>query len=664
MAGDGGISYDSIHFTGDSTMTFHILDIAVFNGKGERRSLSLHPGKVNIITGGSKTGKTALIDIVDYCLAKTEYMIPAGVIRDSVAWYAIRLQADGQQIVIGRPAPPDGQKTCSEVFLNTGSEVGLPEYSELRPNTNTSALNSLLTELVGIQPNEHTPPPGQTRGPLGANISHTKFYLFQPQYRIADRTVLFYRQDEAFIPQAIKDTLPYLLGAVGDERYEKVLALRRARRELKILERRIAEEEAIRGRDNSKSLTLLAEAQQAGVLPGTPAPEEFDEIVAALQESLRWVPQTPEAQSNDSLRELQQQRDEMLSEHDRLLSEIEAAKAFGLEQQGFSEEVTEQKHRLESIGLFEDNDAVGHVCPLCSQQLQSSTPTSSKIRESLENLNLQLEAVTRQRPRLTQYISERETVVANLRQRLTENRAAIEAVVAQEEVIHDERNREAQQARIVGRISLFLESLKDSQENRELLMKLEAARDRVTELESEVSDEVVEDRVDACLRIIGRQMSDWARQLELEYADSPLGLDLRDLTVVAFRESGPVPMFEMGSGANWLGCHLLTYLALHKWFVEKNRPVPHFLMLDQPTQVYFPPDAPDNMQVSDLGNEDRQAVERMFRLIFDLVDDLTPKLQVIITDHADIATDWFQAAVVEKWWQGRKLIPVEWIQND
>ena len=129
----------------------------------------------------------------------------------------------------------------------------------------------------------------------------------------------------------------------------------------------------------------------------------------------------------------------------------------------------------------------------------------------------------------------------------------------------------------MGRVSLFLESLKDTQENRELVVRLEAARLRVGELENAVSDEIVDDRVEACLRIIGRQMSDWSRQLELEYADAPLGLDLQDLTVVAFRESGPVPMYEMGSGENWLGCHLLTHLALHKWFVERNRPVPHFL---------------------------------------------------------------------------------------
>jgi hypothetical protein len=122
-------------------------------------------------------------------------------------------------------------------------------------------------------------------------------------------------------------------------------------------------------------------------------------------------------------------------------------------------------------------------------------------------------------------------------------------------------------------------------------------------------------------------------------------------------------MYEMGSGENWLGCHLLTYLALHKWFVERKRPVPHLLMLDQPTQVYFPADPPEDMSVTDLADEDRGAVERMFRLIFDLAEKLAPNLQIIITDHADLAADWFQEAIVERWRKGQKLVPIEWTQQ-
>ena len=87
-------------------MNFQILNIAVYNARGDRREIEFKPGRVNIITGGSKTGKTALIHIVDYCLGRTECAVPIGVIRDSVAWYAVRIQTDDSQIVIARPSPP------------------------------------------------------------------------------------------------------------------------------------------------------------------------------------------------------------------------------------------------------------------------------------------------------------------------------------------------------------------------------------------------------------------------------------------------------------------------------------------------------------------------------------------------------------------------------
>ncbi len=47
-------------------------------------------------------------------------------------------------------------------------------------------------------------------------------------------------------------------------------------------------------------------------------------------------------------------------------------------------------------------------------------------------------------------------------------------------------------------------------------------------------------------------------------------------------------MHRMGGGKNWLGCHFLALLALHEHFVQERRSVPGFLILDQPTQVYFP----------------------------------------------------------------------------
>ena len=46
-----------------------ILEIVLYDKTlTKKRTLKLEPGKVNIITGKSATGKSTIIDIIDYCL--------------------------------------------------------------------------------------------------------------------------------------------------------------------------------------------------------------------------------------------------------------------------------------------------------------------------------------------------------------------------------------------------------------------------------------------------------------------------------------------------------------------------------------------------------------------------------------------------------------------
>ncbi len=119
----------------------------------------------------------------------------------------------------------------------------------------------------------------------------------------------------------------------------------------------------------------------------------------------------------------------------------------------------------------------------------------------------------------------------------------------------------------------------------------------------------------------------------------------------------------MGGGKNWMGYHVVTHLALQKLFRERRRPVPGLLMFDQPTQVYYPPERAPDRSVDELGDEDRQSVQRLFELIFSVTEQLESELQVIITDHADLHAPWFQQAVVARWRNGEKLVPESWIES-
>ncbi|WP_435801958.1 DUF3732 domain-containing protein [Streptomyces mirabilis] len=80
--------------------------------------------------------------------------------------------------------------------------------------------------------------------------------------------------------------------------------------------------------------------------------------------------------------------------------------------------------------------------------------------------------------------------------------------------------------------------------------------------------------------------------LDLERKDSLIRLAPRGLTVVADTTYGPVSPAEMGGGGNWISQQFATLLSMHEWFFEQRSPVPRFLIRDEPSQVYFPEDAP------------------------------------------------------------------------
>ncbi|MBX9582549.1 MAG: DUF3732 domain-containing protein, partial [Gemmataceae bacterium] len=84
------------------------------------------------------------------------------------------------------------------------------------------------------------------------------------------------------------------------------------------------------------------------------------------------------------------------------------------------------------------------------------------------------------------------------------------------------------------------------------------------------------------------------------------------------------------------------------------------LILDQPTQVYYPADRDAAGSLAVLDDADRGWVVRLFRWVHDRVAELKGQLQVIVTDHAVVGEPWFAEAVVERWRDGNALVPREW----
>ncbi len=271
-------------------MTMQLRELVLYSHRGELRRLTFKPGVLNVINGESGTGKSALINIVDYCFGRDTCHIPARVIRDAVRWYGLLLQFGKGQVFVARAAPIPPQLTNSEIYYTVGESVEAPPMDRLIPNTNPSSLNDYLTRMMGVSPNLNIPRPGQTRDPLEATLQHSKLLVFQYQDEVAKKDLLFHRQGESsHLAQAIKDTLPYFLGAVEEDQLKIRHELQEARRALRGLERRLKEAEAIVGAEAGRAAPLIREGQAVGLIP----PGDKSTAPADLLILLRAVRFTP-----------------------------------------------------------------------------------------------------------------------------------------------------------------------------------------------------------------------------------------------------------------------------------------------------------------------------------------------------------------------------------
>jgi hypothetical protein len=229
------------------------------------RDLQFRVDGLNVITGRSSTGKSALSEIVEYCMGRSSFNVPEGIIRDKVAWFAVIYQFEHEQVLVAKPTPPEGGASCGTAMLRRGTELQAPSFEELAVNSDDDAVVTLLSRLLGIPENRTDVPLEHSRDSYDANVKHTFYYLFQKQGLVANKDQLLYRQNEQFQPQAIRDTLPILLGVSSHDRYELESKLRIAQRDLRLNAKLLEQARDAIDTSHEKAIGLYSEAKAVGV---------------------------------------------------------------------------------------------------------------------------------------------------------------------------------------------------------------------------------------------------------------------------------------------------------------------------------------------------------------------------------------------------------------
>ena len=641
-------------------MSFFIRAIVLYSHDGQKRVLPFTSSGLNIITGKSKTGKSAIIDIVDYCLGRGSYNIAEGEIRRRVSWYGLHLENAGDEVFVARDNPGPGTSTGSKVYYRRGNFEAYPDLEEITKNTTGSSLKTLMTQFAGITENEHRPTTG-TRASLSANISHALFMCFQPQGVIASKDHLFNRMDDTFRAQALRDTLPYFLGAVDEEHFRHLAELDELRRKLRLLEAQeakklqaveISRERVVRLVNEGKKLALISQDYQ--VIDDT----VFDYLTQVSRTSIDEV--AIYTDFGETVAQLEQERTALWARIAELNQDRKAAQSYVSAQSEYGREVSEQRARLKSIGLYKADRGNKSHCPICNAEHEQPVAAVEDIKKALERVDEQLSMVHKESPHLQRHINALDAEIERLSGELRETSRELRAAIASDEEARAAQQQLVARARYIGRLTNFLETISPDDEKGSNDSEIDWIKAMIEAVLSNVRSEEMESRMDTFLDLIGQKMTKYSSQLDLEHKGSSLRLDIKKLTVVANSEDGPIPLSRMGSGENWVGYHVLAHLALHWWFRRRSRPVPAFLILDQPTQAYYPPDAQNGSLEEIEADEDRMAVLSLFRLMSIACQEIEFPFQLIVLDHAHLREEWFENSIVEEWRGDGALVPNDW----
>lgn len=652
-------------------MSFQLTRIVLYpHGDRPPRVLKFRPNALNIITGESGTGKSSIIDIVDYCLASSECRVAEGVIRSNVAWYAVELQLQSGRVFIARRGPEAGRSASNDVFVIRDS-FDLPSAASLEPVTNAPGLEALLTELAGIP---RTADPESRLAPsYSATIRHASRLLFQSQNEISSPSLLFHRQNDDFVKSSIRDTLPFFLGAVDADDLELARKLSEKRRELRRLQQQVKELEDLADVQGSRASMLVLEGIDLGVLGQTEPTDDMRlsrtgraEAIAALRAV--QIEQVGDREVDASLttdrilarrQQLQGQMRSLRDEYQSVQEQIAVARDFFEVRTAFDAAATDQLERLRLGADLPDSAAPLHECPFCTSTLDLSLPTHSDVLASLSSLQDTVSAFSQDPPQLRALAEDLTARANDLRRDMVVVGGELESLEQEGRRTQQVVDQRDQRLLWYGRASLFLESVAEETRLPELRISVSRLQTEIGELDERIGAAAVRDRLASIVSRISQTMTASAAPLRLEWSDYPIRFDARDLTVVVDGPDGPIPLRRIGSGEAWVAYHMVTHLALHQQFAGSRRPVPHMLFLDQPSQVYFPRES-DAVTVAAERVGDMAAAERLLRVAFDAAE-ASGGFQVIMTEHAEIDEEWFRSSLVENWRDGRALIPEDWL---
>lgn len=641
-------------------MKSYIKSIIIFDKNGEKRVVPLKQG-VNIITGESKTGKSALVEIIDYCLCSTRCTVPKGKITEFAYLYALVMLIGNSTYVIARYNWDDGGK----MFFSKEAEEFSPANLEINYFAEKTALsykdvkNEIECALGLFITNMATDADRQGKK---ASLRNMVSYMFQHQNLMASKFALFYRFSDFYKRKDVIDQFPVFAGMISQEYYSDLIQLNTLKAQLKQKQKK--------QKANEKSTTYIKESLSPLLTDYFALLEQnFDGNISAqkMLEVASNLPEFDDAQLfgenkiTERYSELNAELENLRNKEREILLKIKNIDNVSNTGSSFSKMLRDLKQQT-SVAEIETDE---YTCPLCGHECQEISDNDAKLIEATNWLDDELKITAKYTAdfsedvrKLNEVHSEIEEKIRNVWRQIKtieEKFISSKALVSKREKVNYAK----------ARIALYAE-MSNSGIFETVDGDIEELKEKIARLEEKVKGFDVDKKMSKAESFLSVNMNRLSLTLDFEDEYRPIDLNF-GLTDGSFdiyqhqKNNENIHLYEMGSGANWVSCHIALFLSfLHYFSTQENSPMPLVMFFDQPSQVYFP----QGDDTGEIAQADLIAVNKMYKTIFDEINFIGKETgilpQIIIVDHVDgndlECKEEFNGYVQCNWRKGQALI--------
>lgn len=638
---------------------WQIKSVLFYSHDGRRVELLFKLNDVTIIVGESYSGKSAIIEAIDYAMGASQCHIP-GIVRETCSWVGILWVRDKSEFLICRKVPPLNAKSSEEVFVSIGAPVDVPQKAEQLSRT-TNVDGSLRQFEQAILIGDVTGTTFTERQGTRISVRNALPYLLVSDDVIIDKIALFRGMKDW--RQAVIDSIPYFLGAVDETTATNEIKLKKLRSQLGKLEARQQSAATDPDATLGKAKELVAEAVEVGII----AKQNLEgltriQINDILSRVAEWAPGAEvDSEANDQLAALYALERTSLSQLAELRGMQSAARNALQTANQFTGVIQEQRAKLQLAELFKDDNQTDS-CPLCNSDIATKTPTLTNIQSALAQLDGELSEVNEDRPQIDSYLRTLEGRIAQAQDNLRGIRGQISALVRQAQDVAAKLQGDPRRMRVVGRVSFFNEQAAEDQSNLSE-DNIQELKDKISDLESLVDPDAKAERVIGLQHQVSTHATAILRELPFDknYQNAHLMFDARKLLVKFAVGSRVMEMRDIGGDESYLSGRLSTVLALHRIFAEGKRPVPGVVILDQLSRPFYNPETRKEEVV--VKTTDSTDLKRYFDAIFAEAE--SQKLQIIVLEHAYFEDfPKYVSATIKRWGPTEKLIPADWPRID